>query len=139
MNPEYKLRPDDFTRRIIATGSAHDMVRMERSILRWVDAANNPLYYNKSNGGPLRGSTRCSPSTRAKISKALKGRVKSKEHLQKLKNAGLLRAKPTMASRKKMSEKKMGKKLPIDTCIHCGVEYSAYAITRHHNDNCKNK
>lgn len=48
---EYKKRPHDFTRQIIAEGSREDMVKLESVILSSIDAKNDPKMYNLNNGG----------------------------------------------------------------------------------------
>ena len=52
MLPEYNKRLQDFSRQIIAQGKLKDMRSLEIAILISEDAANNTLYYNRSNGYP---------------------------------------------------------------------------------------
>lgn len=82
MLEEYRKRPEDFEREILLTGTESCMRRKERFALQLVDAANNPKYYNRSNGGadfyvcmkgeenPIFGITR-SPEVKQKISVSL--------------------------------------------------------------------
>lgn len=51
MMAEYKLRPQDFRRTIVAEGKFNDIRKLETSILRSLDAANDPMFYNRHNGG----------------------------------------------------------------------------------------
>jgi hypothetical protein len=61
MMEEYKKRPEDFTRQIVASGTYKDMYKFETKILRTEDVVNNPHYYNinmnngfyKNKGFPL--------------------------------------------------------------------------------------
>lgn len=50
MLAEYKIRPQDFTRQIIAQGTFEDMVKLEVTILHSVNAALNESFYNQHNG-----------------------------------------------------------------------------------------
>lgn len=49
LNKLYKERPHDFTRQIVAHGTAKDMVVLESKILKSVNAAKNDDYYNMNN------------------------------------------------------------------------------------------
>lgn len=51
MKEEHRVRPDDFERIILATGSTKEMLAYEAEVLRKHDAARNPLFYNLCNGG----------------------------------------------------------------------------------------
>ena len=116
---------------------------------------NRKDVYNMSLGG--KGSPGVSPSaeTRAKISYALKGRIFSESHKQKIGEANRKRE-WTSETRKKMSSSGLGrimsaetkrkmslaksaKRLPqkIVTCPHCNKEGGINAMLRWHFDNCK--
>ena len=41
----------DYDIELIATGTKEDMTYLEHKMLKEVDAKNNPMYYNKTNGG----------------------------------------------------------------------------------------
>lgn len=47
---EYKTRPQDFTRQIIAEGTWDDIFKFEGVILRSLDVKNDMLFYNMHNG-----------------------------------------------------------------------------------------
>lgn len=49
---EYKKRPEDFTRQIIASGDATEMYNFEQLLLRSLDVRNDPSFYNLTNGTP---------------------------------------------------------------------------------------
>ncbi len=49
MKQEYKKRPQDFTRQIIAEGDYQNMRKLEEKILVSVDAAHDPMFYNQHN------------------------------------------------------------------------------------------
>lgn len=50
MLEEYKNRPEDFTREILAFGSYKDMIGFETAILKSANAAQDPQFYNMHNG-----------------------------------------------------------------------------------------
>ena len=50
MLEQYKKRPTDFIRQIVATGTYKDMISLECAMLRSVDAKHNQDYYNQHNG-----------------------------------------------------------------------------------------
>lgn len=89
MLAEYRLRRNDFTRDILDIfGTWQDALTYECDLLVEVDAKNNPTYYNRSNG--CRFYTALTEETKAKISRANKGRT------------------PSAEARNKMSEKRKG-------------------------------
>jgi hypothetical protein len=47
MREEYNKRPREFTRQIIAEGDYKTMKKLEVMILKAVDAARNPMFYNR--------------------------------------------------------------------------------------------
>ena len=49
---QYNQRPQDFSRQIISHGSWEDMVVFETAILTAVDAAHDPMFFNKINSYP---------------------------------------------------------------------------------------
>jgi hypothetical protein len=50
MLQEYKSRPQDFTRQIVAIGKFEDIRRLEEHILHSADAKNSNDFYNQHNG-----------------------------------------------------------------------------------------
>jgi hypothetical protein len=50
MLEEYNLRPEDFTRQIIAEGKTEDIRKLEYKILTSLNAADDENFYNKHNG-----------------------------------------------------------------------------------------
>lgn len=87
MKEQYKERPSDFTREIIAQGSKEDMVKFERKILVSMNAKDDESCYNQQNNA---GTFRCkghTEETKRKISEKLKGRKTkpfTKEHREKI-------------------------------------------------------
>ncbi len=96
---EYRKRPTDFTRQIVADGEYTDLLKLETVILTSIDAAHDPLFYNRHNGdgqfwqGPLAEITKQrlrkpkgkkrgpnSPERNRRISETMRGRVCSPEH-----------------------------------------------------------
>ena len=53
MLEEYYKRPKDFTKQIIATGSAENMSAFETILLQTVNAKENSTFYNMHNGNGL--------------------------------------------------------------------------------------
>ena len=90
MLKEYVERPEDFSREIIQYFDSYSEARQaEIDLLRKVDAANNPAYYNKSNGGveAFRAKDRISEEHKKKVSLYQKGRRKTEEHKNKIRMA----------------------------------------------------
>ena len=50
MMEEYDKRPQDFKRSIVAKGSSEEMIRFEETLLKSIDAKNDPKLYNMHNG-----------------------------------------------------------------------------------------
>lgn len=50
MLEEYRNRPSDFSREILAFGTYEDMIKFETVILKSINAARDPLFYNMHNG-----------------------------------------------------------------------------------------
>lgn len=97
MMEDYKKNPTNFHRSILRYGSRDEMLELEKQYLEKVNAAQNPLYYNRNNGSgtwyisyhteetkqKLRNRI-VSEETRKKMSDAQKGKPKSLEHRKKL-------------------------------------------------------
>jgi hypothetical protein len=115
MMEEYKSRPNDFKRNIVASGSIDDMLSFESLLLKTLDARNDSTMYNMHNGDGKfiikcrsKESRKKQSETMLKTRKAL-GITLSKEHreyLSKIKT-GVPRSKE---SRKKQSESVFGSK-----------------------------
>jgi len=75
MLKEYKKRPTDFTREIVSQGLTEDMHALEVQMLVEVDAARNPKYYNKHNGGNNFLCLGHTEDTRRKMSETWKSRT----------------------------------------------------------------
>jgi hypothetical protein len=87
MKKEYKIRPHDFTRQIIACGTVKDCWKLEERILSSVNAAINEDFYNQHNSN---GKWICSGHTQESIEKTRKknvGRKRSEETKQKMRDA----------------------------------------------------
>jgi len=85
MMPLYNERPHDFKREILASGTDEFCRQKEEEFLLEVDAARNPLFYNRHNGnknfvmlGPV------SEETKKKMSKGRMGMKFSPEHKQRI-------------------------------------------------------
>lgn len=75
MLEDYKINPTIFKRDIIAHGSFDDMYDLESKLLREVDAAKNPQYYNQSNNNGKFYMSRMPESGKEKLRKKALGRV----------------------------------------------------------------
>jgi len=74
MNEEYNNRPFDFVRTILDTGTTESMRKFESDLLHYYNAALNPMFYNKHNGGDKFICTGHSPETIDKMRKAKSGK-----------------------------------------------------------------
>jgi hypothetical protein len=84
---QMKERPSDFRRVIVAIGTYEDMISLESSLLRKVNAKVNPNYYNLHNGD---GKFYCKFRTKESIEKSRKGilgRPLSEQHKSKLRKS----------------------------------------------------
>lgn len=102
MLKEYKIRPDDFTREILARGMYADMLKFEAAILKAVDAKNNPDFYNAHNGdGKFCNVTPHTQETKEKLKMAWA------RNPNRMTNQG---KKHTQETKEKMRLAKLGKK-----------------------------
>jgi len=70
MLTEYNMRPQDFTREIVAQGSQPEMHTFEQDLIKSTNAHKDPGYYNQAlSTGPFY-CTSHTPETRAKLSVA---------------------------------------------------------------------
>jgi hypothetical protein len=74
MLEDYHKTPDLFERTIIAYGSFDDMYELESKMLREVDAAKNPQYYNQSNNNGKFYMSRMPESGKEKLRQKALGR-----------------------------------------------------------------
>lgn len=90
MIEEYRKRPEDFSRQIVAHGSLADIRKLEAKILQSVNASVNENFYNKhENDGFFFDGWKKGEMTeehRAKLSAAKKGRKLSESHRQNILN-----------------------------------------------------
>ena len=87
-NEEYVKRPENFKREILAKGSIQDMIMIETTLLKDVNAAKSIEYYNQSNGSDT--FYRCGPhseETKKKLREINKGRKHTQETKNKISNA----------------------------------------------------
>jgi hypothetical protein len=130
MLEEYKKRPDDFSRQIIAEGCLKDIRKLEAEILKSSNAALNEQFYNMNNGDGKFFCAGHTKETRQKMSKSHKNKTILPETREKMKisNVGKKRneitkqrmrdnntkpwlgKKHTKETKQKMSESMTGKK-----------------------------
>lgn len=111
MLEEYKKRPEDFTRMILAEGTADDCHMLEVTILKAADAMRSDRFYNQTNGSQKHYNKHHTMKTRNKISKKFKGKPLSEDHRNKLSESHKGKALPS-STREKMSKSKKGKSPP---------------------------
>jgi len=116
MMNEYKLRPNDFTRQIIAHGSTEDIRELEHQILVATKAANSDEFYNISHGGGrlYRKGVTMSEEHKQKISAANKGKLKNDSHKAALKKAKSELSNETKSKAGKAGGKTSGKRWSTD-------------------------
>ena len=101
---EYNSRPESFSRQIIAHGTASDMQKLERVILESVNAAKNPDYYNRHNGGNGFMCIGHSELTRKKMSATWKAKEQYNCVPAKAQEAWMKIGKHSDRTRRKMAE-----------------------------------
>lgn len=74
MKQEYKNRPNDFTRQIIATGEYSEMAKLETAILKSDNAGKNSNYYNRHTNNGKYYNLKHTEETKEKIGKAKQGK-----------------------------------------------------------------
>ena len=148
--------------------NADDCIAFETKLLERVDAMNNEMFLNKSNGTFKFFPKKLSEETKERMSiakkgkkfteehksnlrrnhKGMTGRKFSADHLKKLSevNSGsnnpFFNSTHTEESKRKISDasKKMWSKLPLITCPHCDVtSKNRGSLNRWHFGNCKKK
>lgn len=80
---EYRKRPENFSRQIIALGTHNDIICLETSILKSENAARSEFYYNMHNNngkGSKFFSTYHTEETKKKLSEKCKGMKRSQAH-----------------------------------------------------------
>lgn len=145
MLEEYSLRPQDFTRQIIAEGIYGDMLSLETAILRSVNAKLNEDYYNLHNGDGKFYNKKQSEESKRKISLSKMGKKHteetkrkislhkhSEETKQKLRELRLKQSNPRLGkthsdeSKNKIRQAKMGNKCHNKKVTIEGVTYNSY-------------
>jgi hypothetical protein len=77
---EYRKRPEDFSRQILAVGSDNDIICLETAILKSENASKSDSYYNMHNNngsGSKFFSTYHTEETKRKLSERYKGKTRS--------------------------------------------------------------
>lgn len=111
MLEEYNKRPDDFSRKIIATGNVVDIRNLETRILQAFNAKENSMFYNKHQNDGLYfdgwAVGQMSIEHRQKLSAAKKGKPISKAHKEKL-HTGRRNSKNSESHKKALIESRLG-------------------------------
>ena len=118
MMEEYKKRPENFTRQIIAEGELSDIRKLEAKILQSANARLDEQFYNKHDNdgfffdGWKKGEF--SDEHRKNMSVSASKRKKTTDHLMKL-HEGRKNSKNSEEHNRKISEKNTGKKHTQET------------------------
>lgn len=123
MMEEYKKRPYDFTRQIVAEGIFDDIRKLEAKILDSADVRNDPMFYNQHNGNGdfhLKGHTEEYKKSQSIL---LTGKKKSD-------TSKMGRYERTPEIRKRLSESKIGIKRPMsaETKIKLRISIKEYNV-----------
>jgi len=99
---EYKARPEDFTRRILATGTQEEMGALEKRLLQTRKKHLGERYYNLAISWPI---FKWTDDMRQVRSILYKGKKKSEEHKRKISEGSKKRvANMTVEQKRKISE-----------------------------------
>lgn len=162
MLEEYKKRPSDFKRQIIASGIAKDMVALEIAILKSEKVTHNDHYYNmhmsdgfyrisnhteetkeKISRTKKQAGFRHSTETKKIISEKNKGRFSGNKNPNYGGMSGMLgkaHSEDTKLKMKAAIAKRNDLAFVVkDTCIYCGKTMNKANLAKYHNSKCKFK
>ena len=106
MMAEYELRPYDFSRQIVATGTYDDCREFEIALIKAMFSGKVPCYNLNAGGAVLH-----TDEIRKKISKTHKGKIISEAHKEAIRKWNAeVRQPATEETRRKIAESKLGKK-----------------------------
>lgn len=105
MKKEYKARPSDFTREIIATGTYDDCRKLESKVIQAMLDQNIPCYNLNVNGAIVFTS-----EIRAKISATHKGKTITEAHRAAIREWSKARPPTSEETKEKIRQSKLGKK-----------------------------
>lgn len=126
MLEEYKKRPQDFSRQIIATGTLKDMFLLENKILTSVNAKKDPLFYNRHNGDGNFYNKGHTEETKNKLRRKLSSETKARLRNLRLKQVDPRKGKRhSEASKKQISEAKKGNQCRSKIITINGITYSS--------------
>lgn len=83
MLEEYKNRPEDFSRQIVAEGTLSDIRKLESKILQSFNASSDSLFYNMHNNNGVYILTKHTEKTKQKIRQSKLGKPRSKNSIKK--------------------------------------------------------
>jgi hypothetical protein len=156
----YRERPHDLYKTVIACGSREDILNFERVLLVTLNAAADPMSYNKhnadskfiENGWATRDQTgNNNVMKRPEVADKIRKHKTGKPRIDMMGDNNPYRKDPTL--RQKLSDRLKGKKKseehisnwktswamrPMITCPHCGLSSrSGGNMQRYHFDKCK--
>lgn len=123
MMEQYRERPQDFTRQIIASGSYKDIRKLEAKILESIGASQDKQFYNQHNGN---GNFYCkghTNETKRKIGLSSKGIPRS-EHVKEKISLGNLGKICSEETKRKISIGNRGKKKSEETLLKMSEKQS---------------
>jgi hypothetical protein len=134
---EYKKRPKDFSRQIIAHGVYKEMVRLESSILESADAAHDEMYYNQHNVDMKRYNKGHDEKTRQKIRETNLKTWQSQElrdsiGRSKIGNKYFCGKTHTEESKHKISQASIGKKMSKDAREKMSTSHQGKSLDEEH-------
>jgi hypothetical protein len=116
---EYRKRPGDFIREIIATGTYEDMYLLETQLLKEVDARNNPSYYNQHNNeSPFYHQGPKSREHLQKISLANKNSQKVRDQIKRITTDPIIKSKLALTRKTSSKFQSHVRRLNSDPAIH---------------------
>lgn len=118
MMEEYKSRPEDFTRQIVATGKTEDIRKLECVLLQTLNAKIDENFYNKHNGDGLYfdgwGKGQHTEEHKKNMSIAASKRIRTTDHIEKL-HEGRKKSKNSIRHNEAIRQYQTGRKLSLDT------------------------
>ena len=137
MMEEYNIRPNDFTRQIVATGKESDIRSLETKILKSCNAKLDEMFYNRCNAEGIigfSGGNKNPMKNKTTLKRMLKNRQKTM-----LSKYGVDHNWKTKQHSEAMSSKISKLNSSQISCPHCSKIGGHVNMKRYHFNNCKEK